>query len=218
MTSALTIVQREHRALAAVVYCFEQVLAEIRQGRLLPDFALFEAIIQYVQDFPDRFHHPKEDEILFPALRESAPSVRDTLDELQRQHHQGVRLTSELKWKLAQWKEKGAGAFKEFDEEAKRFIDFQRQHIGLEEREIIPAAREALSEAEWAGINEAFAANEDPLFGKKPKAAFDALFSRIASLAPAPHGLAPRKEPARIVAPIESDEEKRERLLSAHWI
>src|SRR5262245_52457904 len=104
MTAALDILQREHRALAAVLHCFEQVLNEVIARRLDPDFALFEAIVQYVQDFPDRFHHPKEDELLFPAVRRRAPEASGALDTLALQHEEGVRHTNELKWRLAAWK------------------------------------------------------------------------------------------------------------------
>jgi len=218
MTAALSVLQREHRALAAVLYCFEQVLGEIRLKRLEPDFALFESILEYIQDFPDRFHHPKEDEILFPLLLERAPTVRKSLEELQEQHHEGVRLTSELKWKLAAWKEGGDAAFPTFDQAARIFIDYQRRHIGLEEREIIPAAQRTFSEADWIKVNDAFASNDDPLFGRRPKAAFDALFSRIASLAPEPHGLAARKEPAPKLATAERSADSRRKLVDLHWI
>ena len=217
MTVALTVIQREHRALAAVVYCFEKVLGEIRLKRLQPDFALFEAILQYVQDFPDRFHHPKEDEILFPLLRKRAPAVGKTLDQLQEQHHEGVRLTSELKWKLSAWKDGGDSEFAAFDEAARLFIDFQRRHIGLEERDIIPAARQTFTAADWMQVDAAFASNDDPLFGRRPRAAFDALFSKIATLAPEPHGLAARKPPAVPAAP-EPSVDRRMQIVNLHWI
>jgi len=216
MTTALSILQREHRALAAVLHCFDQVLKEVHAKRLEPDFALFEAILQYVQDFPDRFHHPKEDEFLFPAVRRRAPEVRPALDTLAHQHEEGVRHTNELKWRLAAWKEGGAAALPAFEAAASAFIDFQRRHMGLEEREIIPAARRTLTGEDWARIDEAFTANEDPMFGKRPKAAFDALFSRIATLAPEPHGFGPRKEPAPDATAHEAN--PRAKLVDLHWI
>jgi branched-chain amino acid transport system ATP-binding protein len=218
MTSALAVLQREHRGLAAVLYCFEQVLGEIRLKRLAPDFALFEAIVQYIQDFPDRFHHPKEDELLFPLVRERAPETGRVLDELQDQHHDGVRLTNELKWKLAAWKDNGDGMFSAFDAAARAFIDFQRRHIGAEEREILPAARRTFTEADWERVNNGFAANEDPLFGRKPKAAFDALFSKITCLAPEPHGLGARKAPAAKPPAASSEWDRRRQLVDLHWI
>ena len=222
MTAALNIIQREHRALAAVLHCFDQVLNEVVAQRLEPDFALFEAIIEYVQNFPDRFHHPKEDELLFPAVRRRAPEASAALDTLAHQHEEGVRHTNELKWRLAAWKNGEAGAIAAFDTAAKAFIDFQRRHMGLEEREIIPAARRALTDADWAAIDAAFGANDDPMFGGRPKAAFDALFSQIARLAPEPHGFGPRKEPAPQIDAARlaalRDPHARSRLVDLHWI
>ncbi len=217
MTAALSVLQREHRALAAVLYCLEQVLGEIRLKRLAPDFALFESIVQYIQDFPDRFHHPKEDELLFPLLRKRAPEVNAILDELEDQHHEGIRLTNELKWKLAAWKENGESLFPAFDNAARAFIDFQRRHVGTEEREILPAAKRTFTEADWSRVNDGFASNEDPLFGRKPKAAFDALFSKIVSLAPEPHGLGARRAPAP-KPPVGASEDRRRQLVNLHWI
>ena len=218
MTAALTILQREHRALAAVLHCFDQVLKEVHDKRLEPDFALFEAILQYVQDFPDRFHHPKEDELLFPVVRRRAPEVSAALDLLAHQHEEGVRHTNELKWRLAAWKEDGAEAFSAFETAARAYIDFQRRHIGLEEREIIPAALRTLTPADWTQIDSAFAANEDPMFGERPKVAFDALFSRIATLAPEPHGLGRRKEPAPAPDAAAHGAHARGRIVDLHWI
>jgi branched-chain amino acid transport system ATP-binding protein len=108
--------------------------------------------------------------------------------------------------------------FPAFDSAARAFIDFQRRHIGTEEREIIPAARRALTEADWSRVNSGFAANEDPLFGSKPKAAFDALFSKIATLAPEPHGLGVRKAPAPKPPAGASEADRRRQLVDLHWI
>ena len=215
MSRALAIIQREHRALAAVLYTFDHVLADIRAGKIAPDFALFDAVLSYVQDFPDRFHHPKEDEVLFPLILKRAPEVKDTIADLQAQHHDGVRLTSDLKWKLEAWKADHAKGFAAFDAAAQAFIDWQRKHMAKEERTVLPAAREKLTAADWISAEAAFAENDDPLFGNNPKKAYDQLLSKIASLAPEPYGLAERKAPEK-PAPVTPSQ--REQLVQLHWI
>ncbi len=217
MSRTLTIIQREHRALAAVLYTLDHVLADIRAGKIEPDFRLFEAILAYVQDFPDRFHHPKEDDVFFPLVSTRAPEVRDAIAQLQEQHHEGVRLTSDLKWKLDAWKADPAKNFAAFDNAAKQFIEGQRKHMGLEERTVMPAARAKLTEADWAKADAAFDDNDDPIFGEHPKKAFDDLLSKIASLAPEPYGLGQRKERQ---PPQEPAKQKawREELVRLHWI
>ena len=215
MSHTLTIIQREHRALAAVLYTFDHVMADIRAGKIEPDFALFDSILAYVQDFPDRFHHPKEDEVLFPLIAKRAPEVKAMIAELQAQHHEGIRLTSDLKWKLDSWKAAPAKAFAAFDETAQKFIDWQRKHMAKEERTVLPAAREKLTAEDWISADTAFADNDDPIFGQNPKKVYDQLLSKIASLAPEPYGLAQRKEPKK---PEPMTPSRREQLVQLHWI
>jgi len=42
-------------------------------------------------------------------------------------------------------------------------------------------------------MDEAFNANEDPLFGTRPRDEFARLFNSIVNHAPAPHGYGPRR-------------------------
>lgn len=217
MSLTLAIIQREHRALAAVLYTFDHVLAEVRAGKIAPDFAMFDLVLSYVQDFPDRFHHPKEDEVLFPLILKRAPAVKEEIAELQAQHREGLRLTSDLKWKLDAWKSDPDKGFAAFDVAAQNFIEGQRKHLTKEERTVLPAARETLTAADWATADAAFADNDDPIFGSNPKKLYDQLLSKIATLAPEPYGLAPRKEPKRADAEPLSPS-RRDELVQLHWM
>lgn len=194
---AYDIIRNEHRAIAAVVHCFEQILKEVRDDALDPPFDLFELVIRYLSEFPDRFHHPKEDDFLFPAVAGHDAAAADVIRELQEQHEDCVRKTAGLASLLAAWKEGKDGGWEAFDQAARSYIAFQWEHIRLEETEILPAAREALSEAEWHSIDEAFGENDDPIFGANPQAAFNGLFRKIVATAPAPWGLGTRHEPKR---------------------
>ncbi|MDO8248846.1 MAG: hypothetical protein Q7T78_03895 [Rhodoferax sp.] len=53
----------------------------------------------------------------------------------------------------------------------------------------MPLARQKLTPEDWASINTAFAANKDPWAG--PTGQFQALFSRIVTMVPAPYGVGP---------------------------
>ena len=93
----LSIIQSEHRAIAAVVHCLEQLLWEVRAGELdPPPFDVFEQIVTYMRDFPDKLHHPKEDNYLFPVLAKRAPELGAAFDLLRRQHIEGAQGTIDL--------------------------------------------------------------------------------------------------------------------------
>ena len=215
MPRAIDLIRREHRDIALVVHCFATVLREVREGKLEPDPALFEAIIDYMQNFPDRFHHPKEEDYLFKTLRERDKTVVPVIDELHRQHVAGERSIADLRWKLDALKKDPEKGFGEFDKAASAYIDFQKQHMGLEEQKVLPAAEASFTAEDWERIGKAFADNDDPLFGHNPQTYYDRLFSRIVNLAPEPYGLGPRKEPhPKPVEPVSP----RRAALDLHWI
>ena len=58
----------------------------------------------------------------------------------------------------------------------------------LEEKELLPLAERHFTPADWKVVDEGFASNTDPI-GQLKEKDFQALFSRLVGLAPAPVGL-----------------------------
>ena len=50
-----------------------QLVEGIAKGRLKPDFGLFRKMIEYIDQVPEKVHHPKEDEYPSPACACAAP-------------------------------------------------------------------------------------------------------------------------------------------------
>ena len=67
---AITVIRREHRDLGMTLMSFESLLKGINNKKQEPDSTFFRAILGYLDSFLNRFHHPKEDDYLFPALLE----------------------------------------------------------------------------------------------------------------------------------------------------
>jgi branched-chain amino acid transport system ATP-binding protein len=215
MHKAVELIRREHRDIALVVQCLATVLREVRERKLVADPALFEAIIDYMQNFPDRFHHPKEEDYLFKTLRQRAPASAAVLDELGAQHQAGERSIADLRWKLDALKKDPEKGFAAFDKAASAYVDFQKRHMALEEREVLPTAERSFTQADWDAIAAAFADNDDPIFGHDPQAYYDRLFSRIVALTPEPYGLGERKTPpVKVTEPLTP----RRAALDLHWI
>jgi branched-chain amino acid transport system ATP-binding protein len=78
----------------------------------------------------------------------------------------------------------------------KAYVDFARQHMNTEERELLPMLLDALEDGDWEDIDAAYAQDQDPLSGAARKADFDALFREIVNLAPAPMGFGDRRAKA----------------------
>lgn len=187
----LRVIREEHRALAAMLRSILLLLAEHRRRATLPDFTALRAMLFYVDEFPERLHHPKESELLFPKLRARVPAVRETLDRLDDDHDRGERAIRDLEHALLAFEMMGEARRSAFEQLAERYVQGYLRHMEIEEREVLPLALEHLQATDWEDLDEAFAANRDPLTGHAPDEPYRALVERILNSLPTPLGLGP---------------------------
>jgi branched-chain amino acid transport system ATP-binding protein len=192
MAEAIGIIQAEHRAYAAVLDCLDNLVQDVDTRGCSPDFELFGLILEYIRDFIDRYHHPKEDHYLFKALRRRAPEVSPALEALEDEHKRGPELIRALDWALREYQALGASAYSRFRDAARQYVAFERAHMRREETEIIPLARVRLTAGDWQTIDAVLTENNDPVFGAAPTKRFEKLFSTIVAMAPVPYGLGVR--------------------------
>lgn len=185
---AVDIIRAEHEALAAVL---STLLALNEPGRAAPaDFKPWRAMLLYIDEFPERLHHVKESEVLFARLRQRAPLAATVLDRLDREHERGEAAIRELQHALLAYELIGASRRAEYSAALERYAGFYFEHMRTEEREVLPLAEQVLSAQDWQEIDAAFGSNRDPLTGHAPDADYAELFQLIATLSPAPYGLA----------------------------
>ena len=191
---AIAIIQDEHRAITAVVEGLRHLVAEIAAGRMAPDHALLGALFHYIEEFPERLHHPKEDDFLFARLRLRRPDAAPVLDRLHNEHVIGRERLAELK---ARWERyRGdAATLPLFVEGVERYSHFHWLHMRKEEEQVLPLAAEALTREDWEAIDAAFASNNDPVVGVAASKAFRELFRHLVAIMPPPFGVGP--EPGR---------------------
>jgi branched-chain amino acid transport system ATP-binding protein len=190
---AIQIIEDEHRSLAAVLHGLLYLVREIRLRGVAPDFELLGAMLQYIDAFPERFHHPKEDAYLFRKLRERDPSAAALLDRLEAEHVEGARLIQGLKDALARCQHEEGRDIADFAQRAADFASFHWDHMRREETEVLPRSRNHLTAQDWEEIDAAFADNDDPLLGADARDGFRQLFRRIVNLAPPPLGVGPAR-------------------------
>jgi hemerythrin-like domain-containing protein len=188
---ALTIIRNEHRSIAAVLEGLRYLVDEIGGGRMAPDFVLMNAMLLYIEAFPERMHHPKEDDYLFPALLKRRPDLKAVIDDLEREHAQGRDGIDGLKRALAGFEQDPSTGQAAFAAALARYVDFHWKHMTREEQDVMPAAEQSLTPQDWEPIDAAFGSNEDPLVGVDARREMRELFRRIVHLAPPPIGVGP---------------------------
>ena len=188
MQKAIGIIYDEHRSISAVLSALKALARMASDGRSKPDFAVFRAMIYYIDAFPERMHHPKEDAYLFAHLLRRDPDARALVDELKAEHVEGARLVRDLEQAMLAYEQIWPKGAERFDAAVDAYAQFHWNHMRREEHDVIPRAERALKPEDWADIEAAFAGNADPIADLR-NSDFNALYQRILTLAPAPVGL-----------------------------
>lgn len=187
--TALHVLLNEHQALSAVLRSMSMLLIEAKRQKRPPDFGLLRAMLFYIDEFPERLHHAHETQVLFPLLRKRAPQMQVAIERLDLQHHASEMAIRDLEHALNAYEFMGESRREDFETRLARHTRFYVDHMGLEEREIVPALRQHLTSQDWAEADRAFSNHRDPLTGHEPTPEYRSLFQRLVMTAPAPIGL-----------------------------
>jgi hemerythrin-like domain-containing protein len=142
-----------------------------------PDWDLLADIAEYCLDYPDRYHHPKED-LVYRKVHERNAERAKGAGRLIAQH---AKLAAE-----AQAFAKSLAAIRSEAEVPRDrltallfdFVETYRAHMAMEEEFFFPAADMTLTAADWHTIR-AEAARFDPLFGDQAHDRFRNLRAEI---------------------------------------
>ena len=188
--SSLRTIHDEHAALAAVLKSLQLLQQRGPGANPQAFFDAMRAMLFYIDEFAERQHHPKESEWLFPRVAARCAEAAFAIERLDHDHEGGEAAVRELQHLLLAWELLGEARRRAFADALVRYVDFYLEHMRLEEAVVLPAALAYLQAHEWEAINRAFSTNDLLLTpGVQRDPAFDALYSRIVSLAPSPIGL-----------------------------
>jgi hemerythrin-like domain-containing protein len=183
--TSLRLIKDEHRSLAAVLRAAEHVVNRAVTAGQLPDFSVLRAVLYYLREFPERRHHPHEDEHLFARIKARTRDADAAIAELQDEHSLGEKMLQSLTNALEDWESLAAGAGQRFAAALSNFMVFYFGHMQKEEQLILPVAERVLLAQDWHAIHAAFESNRDPMFGDDTGYEFRALLTRIMQFAPA---------------------------------
>ncbi|MDW5441278.1 hemerythrin domain-containing protein [Polaromonas sp. SM01] len=188
--ASLRIIRDEHAALSSMLRSMLMMLDRGPGDQAETFFDVLRAMLFYIDEFPERQHHPKESNLLFPKVVRAAPETMATVERLEREHMSGELAVRELQHELIAWELLGETRRASFEAAARKYVSYYLDHMRLEESVILPAAEKGLDAADWQELDAAFGLNRDPLSGRYPfDAIYDRLFTRIVMTTPAPIGL-----------------------------
>lgn len=160
---ALQRIVDEHKAIAAMMNVMEAEITEL-EAKGAFDIDLVRLILSYMADYPDRFHHPKE-ELLFAAAAAKTPSFAQLAAGIHDEHEELPGATADLQKTLDVI---GIGQSMPLDEvlgALKSYVARQRAHMAAEKEGLFPALLDILTEDDWAMAETQAVAIEDPMAG-----------------------------------------------------
>lgn len=162
--SALAIIEGEHAAFDGALSWILGQVSLAQAHRIAPDPGNFEQGLAFIATFMERFHHPKEDEFLFKAVRKRTRDADEVLATLQHQHAEIPGEFRNLRLALRGARQGAGSQFDDFADLITLFGHAQVEHMRLE-GSVFATAERVLKPSDWSVIDAAFRANRDPLFG-----------------------------------------------------
>ena len=160
-------IQAEHRLLARIIAAMQAWVVRQREPGTRGDHDLFESMLRYVAEVPDRVHHPQEDAVLFPPMAAIA-SAGAVIDELHAEHASGERMLDAVRAAHAALMGAEPNALNRLTDAVDEFAGFYWAHMRKEEEVLLPLAAAGLTEAQWSRIDASFMVVNDPLFAQAP--------------------------------------------------
>ena len=184
---ALRIMIDEHQSLAAILHAIRLMLRDIGSGTLQPDMGLLRAMVHYLDAYPEKRHHPKEDQFIFALLKQRTAEGAEAIAALEEEHARGNDRIKALEVAVQRYADGEPGAFEGFVAAFEAFAAFYREHMMREEREILPLVHKYFTAEDWAEIDAELAAAGNTM-GGVPGEDFAAIFSKLVASAPPPIG------------------------------
>jgi hemerythrin-like domain-containing protein len=171
---------REHRNTERLLAVLERELEVFDRGGHA-DYEVVRRIIRYFELYTDVYHHPQED-LVFAKLKTRDPAAAAMVGDLALEHQKGAE-------RLRQFAQAVDGVLadrevlrQEVHDIVRAFIEHERRHMMMEDRDFFPAALKALEPQDWTEIASAVTSHEDPLFSEAAEETFETLRGRILEL------------------------------------
>ena len=152
----------DHGAMVRLLDILDTQLGVFYRGQT-PDYELMLDIMRYMLNYPDIAHHPAE-ELIFERLLVYAPALSPQVMRLYREHaglHEAGQQFEQLLQTIV-----GGNAIlprEQLEQAGRDYVDVLREHIWLEEAEVLHTAERVFRPRDWREIEQSFPKIVDPL-------------------------------------------------------
>lgn len=158
---AITTLMGEHDLIKQFMENLATAVLGMEEG-LRPPREFFEKAAKFAHTFADKYHHFKEEHVMFAQLAQKKEGAIDThIETLRHQHERGRDYWVEITNSLDGYERGGGVPTSTIIESAAAYIALLRQHIHVEDNVFFPLARHSFTEAEQQALMEEFEKAEE---------------------------------------------------------
>ncbi len=129
---------------------------KIEAGRY-PPREFFDKAVEFARTFADKFHHFKEEHVMFVRLAQKRKGEIDgQIDSLRYQHERGRGLVNAIAQSLDGYAKGDPIKVADLVENTAGYISLLRHHIHIEDHLFYPMAKQELTADEMAALEEEF--------------------------------------------------------------
>ena len=175
MTKTLDNLHQEHHLISRLLDVLEEQVRLLEENERA-DTRLIADVAEYIMNYPDLYHHPKED-LIFELLRYKDIGIVPVIDQLIGEHKTMTEMAMTLSALLAGPDNRSQSQL--LVDLLRKYIDLSRSHMNIEEEKLFPSARQALTEEDWIQIDTGFTCQGDPLFGDVIRKQYQHIYDSI---------------------------------------
>ncbi|AVV83409.1 hemerythrin domain-containing protein [Shewanella putrefaciens] len=167
----------DHKHIAVLLNVLKNKQMKLSEGEAI-NFIVVRDIVEYMQEYAERSHHPIEDIIYAYYL---AHKANDDINKLSNEHETVIQASATLMNTLNLILSDIVVAREKLITDFAEYVELQERHMQMEEREIFPLLAQNLTEEDWLVIEEECQQSliDDPLFLDREQQAFDELRSYL---------------------------------------
>jgi hemerythrin-like domain-containing protein/pimeloyl-ACP methyl ester carboxylesterase len=158
----------------------EEIDGHSDDHELVPNYAVIVGIVDYLGNYTDGFHHPRED-LMFERLVKHKPELTAPIEKLMDEHQAIETEVRALEAHLLQHLggRRADSRNKSLDAHCRRYVKKLQAHLAFEETEVFPHT-DVMQRRDWAAVDKGLAHEPDPLFGAEVQERYEELADALA--------------------------------------
>ena len=167
----------EHDHIRKTLNLLEIQFLDLCRGRI-PNYSIMLSIVVYIQEYPERAHHPLEDAV-FSILIDRGAVQAQLARKMIKEHTKLEIITRKLRESLELQKSGEVSDEEELKKQLIIFLSRQRRHLYAEETSLYPLIQTTVTKRDWDTIKSIVPSMDDPIFGARTRNDYERLSREI---------------------------------------